>query len=398
MTRQSQPRRSIAAALVTLGLLATGCEFDGAYDLPLPGSPVDEDDAIEVVAYFDDILNIVPRSPVQVDDVVVGEVREVDRDGWNAKVTMLIRKDVVLPDNAIADVRQVSLLGEKYVAVEPPPTGASQERLEDGDEIPLERTGRNPEVEEVLGALSFLLSGGGVEQLAVISHELNLVMTGRTDRLRSLMGVLDDVVGTLDDQRADIVAAMESVNNLARTLNAERDTLDAALEAMPPAITVLQRQHAALVRMLDSLDRLGRVGTRVMRASRENLVKDLRHLAPILRKFNEAKDSLPRGLSLMISFPFPDTAKDIIKGDYANALFNVRISLRDMGGFNPGEPALPLPEIPALPIPDVDVPQLPGTDDPGGGGLPDLPGLPGGRVSQSNLVTSEGGLLGRGLG
>ncbi len=46
-----------------------------------------------------------------VDDVTVGEVTEVDRIGWHAKVTMLVRKDVELPDNAIADIRQVSLLG-----------------------------------------------------------------------------------------------------------------------------------------------------------------------------------------------------------------------------------------------------------------------------------------------
>ena len=57
----------------------------------------------------------------------------------------------------------------------------------------------------MLGALSFLLSGGGVAQLGTITHELNEVMDGRTDRLRHLLGSLEDVVGTLDDQKADII-------------------------------------------------------------------------------------------------------------------------------------------------------------------------------------------------
>ena len=52
-----------------------------------------------------------------VDDVTVGEVTDVERVGWHAKVTILVRKDVDLPDNAIAEIRQVSLLGEKYVAL-----------------------------------------------------------------------------------------------------------------------------------------------------------------------------------------------------------------------------------------------------------------------------------------
>ncbi len=109
---------------------------------------------------------------MKVDDVTVGEVTDVERVGWHARVTLRIRDDVELPDNAVAEIRQVSLLGEKYVALEAPATGA-EGRLSDGDDIPLSDTGRNPEVEEVLGALSFLLSGGGVAQLGTITQELN---------------------------------------------------------------------------------------------------------------------------------------------------------------------------------------------------------------------------------
>ena len=99
----------LAASLLAASLSA--CDFDGAYDLPLPGSPVDADEAFEVSIDFEDILNVVPRSPVMVDDVTVGEVTEVERVGWHARITVRVRDDVELPDNAIADVRQVSLLG-----------------------------------------------------------------------------------------------------------------------------------------------------------------------------------------------------------------------------------------------------------------------------------------------
>ena len=71
----------------------------------------------------------------------------------------------------------------------------------------------------MLGALSFLLSGGGVAQLGTITQELNKAMDGRQDNLRHLLASLTDVVGTLDDQKGDIIRAMESVNNLTATLN-----------------------------------------------------------------------------------------------------------------------------------------------------------------------------------
>jgi phospholipid/cholesterol/gamma-HCH transport system substrate-binding protein len=343
-------------ALTAAGaLLLAGCKFDGAYDLPLPGSPVDADSAIEITAEFQDILNVVPRSPVMVDDVTVGEVTEVERVGWHAKVTMRVRDDVKLPDNAIADIRQVSLLGEKYIALEPPAEGASEEPLEDGDHIDLPRTGRNPEVEEVLGALSYLLSGGGVAQLGTITAELNDAMSGREERLRSLLHSLDSVIGTLDAQKGDIIHALESVNSLTKTLNAEKPTITGALDVMGPAIKVLADQHDELIGMLRALDRLGVVGTRVIRASKADLIKTLAHLRPVLGKLHAAGDKLAPGLNLLISVPFPQEASEIVKGDYANTSIRAEISLENFLPEGAQLPDLPLPDLPLPPIPNPGV-------------------------------------------
>ncbi len=326
----ARPARGLAA-LLTLGVVAAGCDFDGAYDLPLPGSVVDEDEAFEVTAQFRDVLNVVPRSPVKVDDVTVGEVTEVDRVGWQARVRLRVREDVDLPDNAIAEIRQTSLLGEKYVALEPPPDEQpSPDRLGEGDEIALPATGRNPEVEEVLGALSFLLTGGGVAQLGTITSELNQVMSGREDRVRSLLGNLDDVVGTLDDQKGEIIRAMRSVNRLSATLNAERETITDALDVMGPAVSVLADQHEQLLEMLGSLRRLSDVGTRVINASRDDLLATLRELEPVLEKLNEAGDSLAPGFALMASFPFPKEASEVVKGDFANTEIKLDVSLENL--------------------------------------------------------------------
>nr|WP_221634124.1 MCE family protein [Nocardioides luti] len=330
-----------------MALLATGCKFDGAYDLPLPGGPVSDGDSYVVTAEFADILNVVPKSPVMVDDVTVGEVTDIERVGWHAKITMRVRKDVVLPDNAIADIRQVSLLGEKYVALEPPADEEPKGRLGANDNIPLSATGRNPEVEEVLGALSFLLSGGGVGQLGTITEELNKVMDGRTGRLKHLLGSLEDVIGTLDAQKADIISALESMNNLTATLNEERGTIGEALDVIGPAVSVLDDQHDELIGMLKALDNLGVVGTRVIGASKDDLIKTLAELRPVLSKLSDAGDSLAPGLDMAISFPFPKEAANVVKGDYANAYIRAGINLSDF---------VPIPDDPGLPIPPVEPP------------------------------------------
>lgn len=339
-------RRTVLALLAALALLASGCRFDGAYDLPLPGAPVDADQAYQVTAEFDDVLNVVPKSVVMVDDVTVGYVTQVDRIGWHAKLTMLVRDGTVLPDNAIAEIKQTSLLGEKYVSLAAPTAEPAQGRLGDGDNIPLSHTGRNPEVEEVLGALSFLLSGGGVGQLATITHELNAAMDGRTQRLRHLLGSLDSVIGTIDQQKADIISAMESMNGLTKTLNAEKGTIGSALDVMGPAVQVLDAQHDELIAMLHQLDRLGKVGTRVIGASKDDLVATLRDLQPVLTKLNQVGPRLATGLDMIISFPFPKEAANVVKGDYANASIRAGINLGILtqgNGGGPGIPGLPGP-------------------------------------------------------
>lgn len=338
------PRSLRTAALVLVGaLLVSGCDFDGAYDLPLPGHPVDTDKTFEITADFDDVLNVVPRSPVMVDDVTVGEVTEVDRIGWNARVTMIIREDIELPDNAIADIRQVSLLGEKYIALEEPMRKASTKTLGEGDHIALAATGRNPEVEEVLGALSSLLSGGGVAQFGTITREANLVMSGREDRLRDLLSSLEGVVGTIDEQKGDIIRALESMNNLTQTLNAEKDVIGDALDATGPAIEVLSDQHDELIDMLGALNDLGRVGTRVIEASKEDVLSILEDLEPVLRKLRETDEQLVPGVNLLVSFPFPEAANSIIQGDYADTIARVQVDFENLfKSF--GLPHLQLPD------------------------------------------------------
>jgi phospholipid/cholesterol/gamma-HCH transport system substrate-binding protein len=332
------PRGRLGLLLVlALAFVLSSCRFDGAYDLPLPGGKaVDPDDAITITAEFTDALNVVPRTAVMVDDVPVGQVSQIDRVGWHAKITMQVRKDLELPENTIAEIRQTSLLGEKYVALLEPTGSAPAGHLSDGDNIPLSSTSRNPEVEEVLGALSFVLSGGGIGQLRTISTELNKMMNGRTGEMRDLLGRINTLVGTLDDQKGDIIAAMEGIDRLTATLNKERKTIGAAIDALGPAVKVLNEQHEALVTMLRGLDRLGEVGTRVIRGSRDNLVATLRHLEPTLRELADAGKSLPRGLGIIASFPFPKEAAELAKGDYANALFYMKFDLNKLfgsGGF-----------------------------------------------------------------
>ncbi|MGH3372541.1 MAG: MCE family protein, partial [Nocardioidaceae bacterium] len=195
--RNGSSRAGRLTALACAGaLVLSGCDFD-VYSLPLPGGADLGDDPYTVDVKFRDVLDLVPQSSVKVNDVTVGKVSDIEVDGYSAVATLELRDDVELPANALAEIRQTSLLGEKFVSLKPPETGASTELLSEGDVIPLERSGRNPEVEEVLGAMSLLLNGGGVAQLKTIAAELNKAFEGRESDVRGALEQLDTFMAQL---------------------------------------------------------------------------------------------------------------------------------------------------------------------------------------------------------
>ncbi|GAB3575489.1 MCE family protein [Amycolatopsis endophytica] len=317
-------RAPLGAVLAAVLALLAGCSFGGLYDTPLPGGADLGDHPYRVTVGFRDVLDLVPQSSVQVDDVPVGRVERIDlsADGRTAQVTVLLDGSVKLPANAEAWLRQSSLLGEKFVELGPPAVGSPQGSLADGATIPVERTNRNPQVEEVLGALSLLLNGGGVGQLQQISRELNAALGGNEAEIRDLLTEVNTFVTGLDHHRDEITRALTSIDRLSGSLATRSDQITGVLDDLGPGIDVLARQRDQLVTMLTSLDTLSGVAVDTVNRSKDDLVADLRALEPTLRRLTEAGQQLPEAMEMLLTFPFPDAALDAIKGDYLNLYLN----------------------------------------------------------------------------
>ncbi|EWC63535.1 MCE-family lipoprotein LprK (MCE-family lipoprotein Mce1e) [Actinokineospora spheciospongiae] len=372
----------VAAAVGAVVLTASGCGFTGVYDLPLPGGADLGDHPYTVKVEFRDVLDLVPQSAVKVDEVAVGRVDSVGfaADGWTAEVTLLVRGDVDLPANASAKLRQSSLLGEKYVELAAPPTGTAAEgRLADGAVIPVGRTNRNTEVEEVLGALSLLLNGGGVEQLRDITRELNKATEGRETDIRALLDNVNSAVTTLDAGKADITRAIDGINRLAMTLNGQRDRIVGVIDGIGPGLKVLTDQREQLVTMLQSLDSLSGVAVDTVNRSQADLVADLKALTPTLLKLGEAGNDLPKSLELLITFPFTDAAVAGVKGDYFNIYADIDLNLSNvldnLGRSRQNPLDSLIPGIGGTPAPPAGTGATPGTPAPPLLPLPPLPGL-----------------------
>ncbi|MDT7573889.1 MAG: phospholipid/cholesterol/gamma-HCH transport system substrate-binding protein [Pseudonocardiales bacterium] len=323
----------LVAATTVVGLLTSGCGVlsGGLRGVDLPGGADLGDHPYSVTIEFADVVDLVPQSLVKVDDVPVGAVSAiaVDPATWNARVTVDLNGDVELPANASARVRTTSLLGEKFVELAAPAQGATG-TLAQGADIPVVRTGRAAEVEEVLGALSMLLNGGGVAQIQTISTQLNDALKGNEPQIRALLANLDTLVSGLDSCKSEITRALDGLNRLSATLADRRGQITTALDDLAPGLKELESQRAQLVDMLRSLDRLSDVATQVVNASRDDLLADLRTLQPTVAKLAASGQNLPDSLQILGSFPFTDAAQQAVAGDYANLYLTVDLDLKDL--------------------------------------------------------------------
>jgi phospholipid/cholesterol/gamma-HCH transport system substrate-binding protein len=370
-------------------LVLSGCGFSGIYDVPLPGGADLGSHPYTVKVQFQDVLDLVPQAGVKVNEVPVGRVESIGLtpDHWHAEVTLKVNGDVKLPANALANVKQSSLLGEKYVELSSPGATEAQGKLADNATIPLARTGRDVEVEEVLGALSLLLNGGGVAQLNTITKELNNATAGKEPDIKALLDNANELVTNLDRQSSNITRALDGLNRLSMTLKGQKDKLVGAVDNLGPGLGVLEQQRGQLVTMLNALNNLSGVATDTVNKSKADLVADLKALTPTLQKLGEAGNDLPKALQILLTFPFSDQAYNDVKGDYFNLFAKVDLNLKDIIDNLGGSRQNGLSGI--LPLPGLTggVSGTPGNQAPP---LP-IPGQTGSGSQQPNASGGQGG-------
>ena len=317
-------------AALSVGALLAGCSssngYSGIYSIRLPGGATLGAHPYQVTAQFSDVADLVPQSAVMVNNVAVGRVTKIylPPHSWTADVQMLVNGSVRLPANAIAEVTQSSLLGEQFIALSPPPGVTPAGRLANRAVIPLSRTTANATVEEVLGALSLLLNGGGISQVHTIVTQLDAALTGNAPQIRSLLVQIRTTLDNLNAHKHAIFTALSGLKALSATLAARDRQIGSALDNLTPGLRVLADQRRQLVALLDSLNRLSGVAVSTINASQANVVADLRELAPTLRELANAGQNLPLALQVLLTYPFTNQVLSDVKGDYLNIYLSLQ--------------------------------------------------------------------------
>jgi virulence factor Mce-like protein len=368
-----------------VALAATGCAFQGINSLPLPGAVGRGSDATVYHVQIANVSTLESNSPVLINDVVVGSVGKMQVQDWHANVEISVEPGVVIPANAIARVGQTSLLGSMHLALDPPLGQQPEGKLTPGSTIGLNDSSTYPTTEETLSSLSVVVNAGGLGQLGDVVHTFNAALSGREDDFRSLLTELDTFIGTLDTQRHNLVATIDALNRVASNFADRRDVINQALQRIPRALEVLDRERPQLTTALTKLGKFSDTANRLVNDTQDDLVRNLKNLQPTIQALADVGPDLDAAVAYATVFPYGQNLIDrAVRGDFINLFATIDLSgprlrksifLGTRAGQE-GRDLVPLPGEPYFQRYTYDPIGRPLAPPPPGGPLSALPGNP----------------------
>ena len=282
--------------LVVLGLAFTVAMFSD--DLPIIGG------GTTYSAEFSEAAGLVPDDEVRIAGVKVGKVSDVDLEGDRVVVTFKV-KDAWVGDRSSAAIKIKTVLGQKYLALEPD----GREVLDPADRIPRERTTAPYDVLEAFRGLAETTNRIDTAQLAqsfeVIANTfadtpddvrgalnglqaLSKTVSSRDDQLAQLLDNTKQISQTLADRDREVVKLLRDGNLLLEEVGRRRDAISTLLTGTQTLATELKGlvddNNKQLKPVLTSLDQL----TGMLARNQDALGQGIKNMAPFVRLFNNA--------------------------------------------------------------------------------------------------------------
>jgi phospholipid/cholesterol/gamma-HCH transport system substrate-binding protein len=203
-------------------------------------------------AMISDASELVPDNSVRINDVPVGQVTKVVLDGLHAKVSFNLDRDVHLPEGTRVELRQTSLLGEEYLALVPEGHG----RLREGATIPIERTRRVPQLEQIVGLGGELVNQVTADSLNRVINAFDEAAGGDPQRVARFLDAMAGATDAFAAHREDLGTTIDRVHQMAAALAPHTETLARSVDQFAAGLQALDRNKGQLAAFVESVDKL----------------------------------------------------------------------------------------------------------------------------------------------
>lgn len=276
-TAFSERNRVIIAVIGLIALIATFFATFYAEELPVIGG------GQEHQAYVAETAGLRAGNEVRVAGVKVGKVSKIELDGDRVLVTFRV-KGVDLGDQTTAAIKIKTLLGKKYLALDPLGTKSLS------GPIPLENTTTPYDVQAAFSDLSSNIGAIDTQQLEKSLNLLSATFENTPESVRGMVSGISRLSRTISTRDTDLAELFKATNKVTGTLANRNEEIGKLVDDGDLLLTELASRRKAIRQMLRSTAVLGR--------EISGLVKDNeKQLRPALRDLNRVTKILQRNQS-----------------------------------------------------------------------------------------------------
>ncbi|MEA2434950.1 MAG: phospholipid/cholesterol/gamma-HCH transport system substrate-binding protein [Actinomycetota bacterium] len=235
----------------------------------------------EVKAVFTDATGVLKGDPVKIAGVRVGKVTGFEVDEGEAILTFEINGEVDLPQNSMAEIRFLNLLGQRVVNILEPKS-PDEVALEDGDTIPVENTRPALDLSVVFNNLRPLIQSTNPEDINTVARTVLDVFKGHEKDLSGILGNIGELATTLSDRDQRLARLVGDLDQVTKILNNQSDDISVSLDEFTQFMESLADMTPLIETTVDQLNEASQKFGGVVTRNQFNLNQELDDLATLL--------------------------------------------------------------------------------------------------------------------
>lgn len=273
--------------LALAGLLVMGVAFLAAMNMS--GLPIIGDGKV-YQAVFTEAGGLRPGNEVRVAGVRVGEVTEVRLDG-NQVVVSFQAKGVDLHDETTAAIKVKTMLGQKFVALDPLGTGSL-----DGP-IPLARTTTPYDVNAAVSDMASTFGEIDTVKLEASFDALADAFEDTPESVQRMVAGLTDLSRTISSRDTELDRLLTATDGVTGTLASRNTELAALINDGSDLLGELQKRRKAVHALFVGSSELGEQLRGLVEDNEESLAPALRKLDRVSAILNDNQKNLDQALA-----------------------------------------------------------------------------------------------------
>ncbi|MCD4533583.1 MCE family protein [Nocardioides sp. cx-169] len=281
----------IGAVSITVLVLMLVAAFR-AQDLPLIGG------GDTYYASFAEAGGLKANDEVRIAGVRVGKVEAVELAGDHVRVTFRVKTDSHFGNQTGAAIKVKTLLGAMFLALEP----AGKGQLDDGSEIPVERTSSPYDVVEAFSGLAETSSDIDTDQLAASLSTLADLTRNTPEEFRTALDGVSALSRTVASRDAQINTLLQNLDRVSTVLDERDQDIVGLMRDSDVLFRALVARREAVHDLLVSTSTLSKELTLLVQQTRQDLKPALQKLEEVVDVLNKNEDNLDNSLRLMAPF------------------------------------------------------------------------------------------------